>query len=198
MFNLLRFAKRPLTPCQGRRYLDYDLEALHQYVKTYHCPQVFVAFQDSEGFDSGLLSDIIELFRYGYSWKYLAHCTDIYRRSWSDRITFALIFGIATSIDLFQARLLKSACRYLYGEQFDVALSSTILSRILKVAVAATEVAVRIGPVLLSMLLERQRGQVAGIEAFISSLKVGHLIRSIWALLIDQSMPTCVISLPIP
>ena len=50
---------------QGRRYLDYDFEALHQYVKAYHCPQVFVAFQDSEGFDSGLLSDIVELFKYG-------------------------------------------------------------------------------------------------------------------------------------
>lgn len=47
---------------QGRRYLDYDLEALHAFIKTQECEHVFVAFQDSEGFDSSLLSDLIMLF----------------------------------------------------------------------------------------------------------------------------------------
>lgn len=48
----------------SRRYLPYDLEALHEFLG--HQPQdnIFVAFQDSEGFDSGLLSDIITLLRY--------------------------------------------------------------------------------------------------------------------------------------
>ncbi|KAG5995671.1 hypothetical protein E4U43_002995 [Claviceps pusilla] len=47
----------------GRRYLDYDLEALEAYVKPLQCEHVFVAFQDSEGFESGLLSDLITLFQ---------------------------------------------------------------------------------------------------------------------------------------
>jgi origin recognition complex subunit 3 len=48
----------------SRRYLPYDLEALHEFLG--HQPQenIFLAFQDSEGFDSGLLSDIITLLRY--------------------------------------------------------------------------------------------------------------------------------------
>lgn len=48
---------------QGRRYLDYDLEALEAYVKPLKCEHVFVAFQDSEGFESSLLSDLITLFQ---------------------------------------------------------------------------------------------------------------------------------------
>ncbi|KAK2600253.1 Origin recognition complex subunit 3 [Conoideocrella luteorostrata] len=46
-----------------RRYLDYDLEALEVYIRPLKCEHVFVAFQDSEGFDSSLLSDLITLFQ---------------------------------------------------------------------------------------------------------------------------------------
>lgn len=48
---------------QGRRYLDYDLEALYAFIKPQNCQHVFVAFQDSEGFDSSLLSELIVLFK---------------------------------------------------------------------------------------------------------------------------------------
>lgn len=47
-----------------RRYLDYDLEALYSFLKPQKCDHVFVAFEDSEGFDSGLLSELISLFKY--------------------------------------------------------------------------------------------------------------------------------------
>lgn len=47
----------------GRRYLDYDLEALHAFLKTQSYDHVYVSFQDSEGFDSGLLSELITLLR---------------------------------------------------------------------------------------------------------------------------------------
>lgn len=43
--------------------MDYDLEALYAFIKTQECEHVFVAFQDSEGFDSALLSDLITLFK---------------------------------------------------------------------------------------------------------------------------------------
>jgi origin recognition complex subunit 3 len=48
---------------KGRKYLDYDLSGLHAFIKPLECEHVFVAFQDSEAFDSGLLSDLILLFR---------------------------------------------------------------------------------------------------------------------------------------
>lgn len=53
------------THCyQGRRYLNYDLEALHAFIKPQDCEHIFVAFQDSEGFDSSLLSELTVLFQY--------------------------------------------------------------------------------------------------------------------------------------
>lgn len=55
---------------QGRKYLDYDLEALHVFLNQQHQHQhqqqscrVVVAFQDSEAFDSGLLTDLLTLFQ---------------------------------------------------------------------------------------------------------------------------------------
>lgn len=52
---------------QGRKYLDYDLEALHVFLNQQQQQQshrVVVAFQDSEAFESGLLADLITLFQY--------------------------------------------------------------------------------------------------------------------------------------
>jgi origin recognition complex subunit 3 len=44
--------------------LDYDLEALHVFLRHQHSPRrVIVALQDSEAFDSGLLADLITLFQ---------------------------------------------------------------------------------------------------------------------------------------
>ncbi|KUI66814.1 Origin recognition complex subunit 3 [Cytospora mali] len=136
----------------GRKYLDYDLEALHAHFKPHESKQVIVAFQDSEAFDTGLLSDLITLFN-----------------SWKDRVSFTLLFGIATSVELFQARLLKSTSQHLYGAQFDVVQTSSVLESIFKAAVAHGANPLVIGPGLLSSLVERQQSQVAGIQVFISS-----------------------------
>ncbi|EGX90629.1 origin recognition complex subunit [Cordyceps militaris CM01] len=142
----------------GKRYLDYDLEALYAYVQTQNCDQIFVAFQDSEGFESSLLSDLITLLS-----------------SWRPRIPFTLLFGIATSVELLQARLLKSTCRQIYGGQFDDVQTDTILESVFKGAVAASDVPVRLGAPLLRWMLDRQRDQVAGIQSFISSLKYAYM-----------------------
>ncbi|KAH8129533.1 hypothetical protein ACSS6W_006597 [Trichoderma asperelloides] len=138
----------------NRRYLPYDLEALHEFLGHQPHENVFVAFQDSEGFDSGLLSDIITLLS-----------------SWRPQIPFTLLFGIATSIDLLENRLLKSACRLIYGAQFDCVQTDTILENVFKGAVISSDVPLRLGPQILRSMLDRQRDHMAGIQAFISSLK---------------------------
>ncbi|KAL7824219.1 origin recognition complex subunit 3 N-terminus domain-containing protein [Trichoderma gracile] len=142
----------------GRRYLPYDLEALRVFLE--HQPQenIFVAFQDSEGFDSGLLSDIITLLS-----------------SWRPQIPFTLLFGIATSIDLLESRLLKSACRLIYGAQFDCVQTETILESVFMGAVIASDIPLRLGPQVLRGMLDRQRDHMAGIQAFISSLKYVYM-----------------------
>ncbi|RGP75437.1 origin recognition complex subunit 3 [Fusarium longipes] len=143
---------------EGRRYLDYDLEALHAFVKSQNYEHVFVAFQDSEGFDSSLLSDLVILFN-----------------SWRPRIPFTLVFGIATSVELLQARLLKAACQQIYGAQFDVIQTSTILETVFKAAVAASDAPVSMGAPLLHSVLDRQHDQVSGIQTFAMSLKYAYM-----------------------
>ncbi|KAM0255415.1 hypothetical protein ACHAQJ_005783 [Trichoderma viride] len=142
----------------SRRYLPYDLEALHVFLDHQPHENIFVAFQDSEGFDSGLLSDIITLLS-----------------SWRSQIPFTLLFGIATSIDLLEGRLLKSACRLIYGAQFDCVQTETILERVFKGAVVSSDVPLRLGPQILKSMLDRQRDHMAGIQAFISSLKYVYM-----------------------
>ncbi|KAH7022609.1 origin recognition complex subunit 3 N-terminus-domain-containing protein [Ilyonectria destructans] len=143
---------------EGRRYLNYDLEALHAFIKPQDCEHIFVAFQDSEGFDSSLLSELTVLFH-----------------SWRPRIPFTLLFGIATSVELLQARLLKSACQLIYGAQFDVIQTSAILETVFKTAVAAADAPVHLGPSLLRSMLDRQHDQVSGIQTFVMSLKYAYM-----------------------
>ncbi|KAI9172056.1 Origin recognition complex subunit 3 [Paramyrothecium foliicola] len=142
----------------GRRYLDYDLEALYAYSKMNGYKHIFVALEDSEGFDSGLLSELIQLLG-----------------SWRQRIPFTLLFGIATSVDLLQARLLKSACRIIYGAQFDVVQSGTLLETIMEKAVMSSSVPLQLGKPLLQSMLDRQQSEVVGIQGFISSLKYAYM-----------------------
>uniref|UniRef100_A0A0D2X8G7 Uncharacterized protein n=1 Tax=Fusarium oxysporum (strain Fo5176) TaxID=660025 RepID=A0A0D2X8G7_FUSOF len=143
---------------EGRRYLDYDLEALYAFIKPQNVEHVFVAFQDSEGFDSSLLSDLIILFN-----------------SWRPRIPFTLLFGVATSVELLQARLLKASCQQIYGAQFDVIQTSTILETVFKTAVATSDAPVVLGASLIRSLLDRQHDQVSGIQTFTMSLKYAYM-----------------------
>ncbi|KAK3693833.1 origin recognition complex subunit 3 N-terminus-domain-containing protein [Podospora appendiculata] len=142
----------------GRKYLNYDLEALHVFLTAQDSRRVIVAFEDSEAFDSGLLADLIALFH-----------------SWHDRIHFSVLFGVATSVDLFQQRLLKATAQQLYGAQFDVVQADSVLESVFMGAVAGSRAALRLGPSLLQSLLERQKDQVAGVHNFISSLKYAYM-----------------------
>jgi origin recognition complex subunit 3 len=167
-----------LTSSKGRKYLDYDLEALYAEMGSGGRRRVVLAFEDGEGFDSALLCDLISLLS-----------------SWRDRIQFTIVFGIATSVDLFQARLLKLTCQQLHGGQFDIVQTSAVLDTIIEKVVSRTECGMRVGSTLLRSMIERQKEQVAGIQSFVSSLKVSMASCSpspSSSSDIGPSMPTCV------
>lgn len=83
-----------------------------------------------------------------------------------------LLFGIATSVELFQERLTQSASRCIYGIQVDVELSSVIIEKIFQKAVASSRAPLRLGPTLLSTLIERQQDHVQSVQSFIAAIKV--------------------------
>ena len=109
-----------------------------------------------------------------------------------------LLFGIATSVELFYERLSRSASRCLSGMQFDVEQTSSILENVFLKVVAGAKAPLRLGPGLVASLMERQNNHVQSIQAFISSLKVSTNQRDTVVLMhtYNFSMLTCVTSLP--
>ncbi|KAG4433550.1 hypothetical protein IFR05_010975 [Cadophora sp. M221] len=142
----------------GRKLLNYDLEILHGHVEAHESQAVVIAFQDSEAFDTSLLADLITLFS-----------------SWKDRIPFVLLFGIATSVDLFHERLSRAASRSLEGRQFDVEQTSSLLERIFERAVTGVEASLRLGTKLVSELIERQEDHVQSVQSFVEALKYSYM-----------------------
>ncbi|CZS94593.1 hypothetical protein WAI453_013319 [Rhynchosporium graminicola] len=142
----------------GRKLLNYDLEILHEHVESHGSQAVVIAFQDSEAFDSNLMADLISLFS-----------------SWSDRIPFLLLFGIATSVDLFNERLSRSASRSLKGRKFDVEQTSSQLERIFQTAVSGAEASLRLGTKLVSELIERQQDHFQSVQSFVEALKYSYM-----------------------
>jgi origin recognition complex subunit 3 len=106
------------------------------------------------------------------SWPYLEASYLTTYSSWVDRIPFVLLFGIATSVDLFHERLSRAASRCLYGAQFDVEQISLILERVFQKAIAGSKAPLRLGPTLVSSLMERQHDHVQSVQAFTAALKV--------------------------
>ncbi|OAA63681.1 origin recognition complex subunit [Niveomyces insectorum RCEF 264] len=156
----------------GHKYLAYDLEAVYVMIRdaqsknnnvaTPTSTRIVLVFEDSEAFDAALLADLLAFLH-----------------AWRDRIPFVLLFGVATSVDLFHARLPKQAAHRLAASPshscFDVAPSAAVLDRLVRRAVAAADVPLRLGPNLLRTMAERQDEQVAGISVFSDSLKYAYM-----------------------
>ncbi|KAI9792562.1 MAG: hypothetical protein M1816_002082 [Peltula sp. TS41687] len=138
---------------QKRKLLDYDLRILHDHVEKHHIRRVVVAFQDSEAIDGGLLTEFICLLS-----------------SWLDRIPFVLLFGIATSVDIFQERLSHSAIRYIEGQKFDVEQGDRTLETLFNHACGSGS-RLRPGPVLRTMLWDRNEVHSQSVQTFVSKLK---------------------------
>ena len=96
--------------------------------------------------------------------------------SWTDRVPFVLLFGIATSVALFHERLARSASRLLSGAQFDVENTSIVLERIFRKTVTGVQAPLRLGGNLITSLMARQSHHVQSVQSFTTALKVGSTI----------------------
>ncbi|KAK0946865.1 Origin recognition complex subunit 3 [Friedmanniomyces endolithicus] len=137
----------------GPKLLNYDLQLLQDHVREHRTEQVIITFEDTEAFDGDLLSEIIELLG-----------------CWQDRIPFACLFNIATSIDFLQQRLSKAAVKALAGQVFDVALSSVEVEQVCE-AMFDTDTPLWLGSALMSTMLERQHDYVVSVDSFAAAMK---------------------------
>jgi origin recognition complex subunit 3 len=142
---------------KGAKLLNYDLQLLADHVEEHQTEQVVVSFEDTEAFDSDLLSELIELLG-----------------SWQDRIPFACLFSIATSVDFLQQRLSRQAIKCLDGRLFDVAPAGETLEQVFD-ALTQEESTVWLGSALASMILERQGDYIQGTDGFVGSVRYAYM-----------------------
>ncbi|TQB74860.1 hypothetical protein MPDQ_004091 [Monascus purpureus] len=102
-----------LTDRAGPRLLAYDLDLLSDYVERKRVKKLVLALRDSEAFDLGVLTDLLSLLS-----------------AWLDRIPFTLLFGISTSVELFEGRLPRSSAALLRGAQFEIHDAGDCVDRI--------------------------------------------------------------------
>ncbi|KAF8469549.1 origin recognition complex subunit 3 N-terminus-domain-containing protein [Kalaharituber pfeilii] len=140
------------------KFLNYDLQILQNWWKDHQDLKVTIAIQDTEAFDSGILSDLVLI---------LSACLD--------RIPFVLLLGVATSIEIFHEKLPKSIIRLMRGEKFDVERAEECLAKIFNDATIGTKSVLRLGPLLSEFLLKRQRDHTQSIQAFVAALKYAYM-----------------------
>ncbi|RMZ66668.1 origin recognition complex subunit 3 [Pyrenophora seminiperda CCB06] len=158
----------------GPKLLNYDLSHVHVWQKKNQVHSIVVALQDSEGFDVGLLGDVVDILH-----------------SWLDRLPFVLLFGIATSAENFEERLSGDSLRYLEGQKFDVTQSDEIIERLFAATIASTDVCLQIGPILCRRMLDRQKDHVQNTQDFCDGLKyayMSHFYASLPSLFLKQNI----------
>lgn len=91
--------------------------------------------------------------------------------SWNDRIPFILIFGIATSLEIFQDKLSRATLRRLQGERFDI--SHVDVEEVFRTATAFDEMrTVFLGSDFYATILQHQKDNIQDVSKFIRAVKV--------------------------
>ncbi|KAK5134398.1 hypothetical protein LTR08_006578 [Meristemomyces frigidus] len=142
---------------KGGKLLNYDLQLLCDHVGEQRIRQVVVAFEDTEAFDSELLSELIDLLG-----------------CWQDRIPFVCLFSVATSVELLQQRLSNAAVKRLDGKVFDVAPSGDVLEQIFE-AITDSDAPLFLGSGPIGAALERQKDYIQSSDSFVDAIKYAYM-----------------------
>lgn len=93
-------------------------------------------------------------------------------RSWLDRIPFVLLFGVATSVDIFEGHLPRSTVDLLQGQGFDIRESVDSIDRIFFDSQGWPDNIMWFGHGVSKLLVERSRDGFQSPEVFSDCLKV--------------------------
>ncbi|KAL2824524.1 origin recognition complex subunit 3 N-terminus-domain-containing protein [Aspergillus cavernicola] len=145
-----------LTDREGPRLLGYDLDLLGDYVKRKNIKHLVLAFRDSEAFDPGILIDLFSLLS-----------------SWLDRIPLTLLFGISTSVELFEGRLPRSSVALLKGSYFELHGASKCVDHIYERIQAEGQF--WLGRSLTGVLFEKSSDYFQTPEAFCRTVKYTYM-----------------------
>ncbi|CAL5868663.1 uncharacterized protein PFLUO_LOCUS2890 [Penicillium psychrofluorescens] len=147
-----------LTDRDGPRLLGYDLDLLYDHVQRNGTKKLVLALRDSEAFDPSLLTDLLSLFS-----------------SWLDRIPFTLVFGISTSVEIFQSRLPRSCVALLQGKHFEVQEAGNCADKIYEMLQLREGSRLRLGRNISATLFEKSSDYFQSPEAFSHMLKYAYM-----------------------
>ncbi|KAL4927905.1 putative origin recognition complex subunit 3 [Aspergillus undulatus] len=163
-----------LTDREGPRLLGYDLDLLGDYVTKKNTRHLVVAFRDSEAFDPGILTDLLSLLS-----------------SWLDRIPITLLFGISTSVDLFEGRLPRSSVSLLKGRYFELHGASNCVDHIYE-RIQAEDGKFWLGRNITGVLFEKSSDYFQTPEAFCRTVKyayMSHFFANAISVLLADTIP---------
>ncbi|KAL4969243.1 putative origin recognition complex subunit 3 [Aspergillus stella-maris] len=146
-----------LTDRDGPRLLGYDLDLLGDYVTKKDVKHLVISFRDSEAFDPGILTDLFSLLS-----------------SWLDRIPITLLFGISTSVELFEGRMPRSSVSLLKGRYFELHGASNCVDHIYE-RIQAEGGKFWLGRNLTGVLFEKSSDCFQTPEAFCRTVKYAYM-----------------------
>lgn len=133
--------------------MSYDLELLRTFVEQENVTKIVISILDVEVFDVGSLAELISALS-----------------SWIDRLPIVLLFGIATTTELFEARLPKTITRLLDGKAFDISPRNDTFHNVYQCVQNDPGTKLWLGPGLSSVLLGRSQDQDESPDSFARSL----------------------------
>jgi len=135
--------------------MNFDLELLQQYVEKQGITRLVLSILDVETFDPGFLAELISALS-----------------SWTDRIPFVLLLGVATTVELLDARLPKSIIPLLDAKVFELARpKEDQLYNILEVVQHDPEAKLLLGTPSLTTLFELTQDQSTTVDGFTRAIK---------------------------
>lgn len=92
--------------------------------------------------------------------------------SWLDRIRFVLLFGVVTSVDLFEGRLPRPTVNLLQGRHFEVQDSDNSVDRIFAALQNHEDSGPRLGHGVSKWIVQCSRDHFQSPERFKAAVKV--------------------------
>ena len=108
-----------------------------------------------------------------------------------------LLFGIATSVEIFHEKLSRAAIQCMHGQRFEVNRTEDAVERVFSAGVGPPS-RLRPGPALTRLILGRQKDHNDSASSVVGSLKVRRWMDHGRCLADEDSTRTCPTSTPIP
>lgn len=138
--------------------MNFDLELLQKFVEKQGIRSVVISMPEAETYDSGVLAELLASLS-----------------SWTDRVPFTVLLGIATTVSLFEGRLSKSTIRLLDTASFDFTSKGDRMYDIFCAVQCSPATRLFLSPATINTLSETQQDQSTTISAFVRALKYIHM-----------------------